>query len=139
MLGGCGLDGITPHVLRHSFANIANDLGFTETTVAALLGHAKGSVTDRYIPTMDAALIAAADTVAGYVPGLLDGAHYKLTAYAVDHASRKHALAIAAGEIRPNSAAWDARWETFLCPFQICPSPARSPCSENKMTWERIA
>lgn len=61
ILGGCGLDDITPHILRHSFASIANDLGFTETTVAALLGHAKGSVTGRYIHTMDAVLIAAAD------------------------------------------------------------------------------
>jgi integrase len=29
-------------VLRHSFANMANDLGFTEITIAALLGHASG-------------------------------------------------------------------------------------------------
>jgi len=36
---------VTPHVLRHSFASIANDLGFTEITIAALIGHAKGSVT----------------------------------------------------------------------------------------------
>ena len=32
---------VTPHVLRHSFASIANDLGFTEVTIAALVGHAK--------------------------------------------------------------------------------------------------
>jgi integrase len=37
------LSDITPHVLRHSFASIANDLGFTEVTIAALVGHAKGS------------------------------------------------------------------------------------------------
>jgi len=30
---------VTPHVLRHSFASIANDLGFTEVTIAALVGH----------------------------------------------------------------------------------------------------
>lgn len=35
---------VTPHVLRHSFASIANDLGFTEVTIAALVGHSKGSV-----------------------------------------------------------------------------------------------
>jgi hypothetical protein len=29
---------VTPHVLRHSFASIANDLGFTEVTIAALVG-----------------------------------------------------------------------------------------------------
>jgi integrase len=39
------LSDVTPHVMRHSFASIANDLGFTEVTIAALVGHAKGSVT----------------------------------------------------------------------------------------------
>ena len=29
------LVGVTPHVLRHSFASLANDLGFTEITIAA--------------------------------------------------------------------------------------------------------
>ena len=38
------LSDVTPHVLRHSFASIANDLGFTEVTIAALVGHAKGSL-----------------------------------------------------------------------------------------------
>jgi integrase len=42
------LAGITPHVLRHSFASIGNDLGFTEATIAALVGHSRGSVTSRY-------------------------------------------------------------------------------------------
>jgi integrase len=39
------LSDVTQHVLRHSLASIANDLGFTEVTIAALVGHAKGSVT----------------------------------------------------------------------------------------------
>ena len=39
---------MTPHVLRHGFASIANDLGFTEVTIAALAGHAKRSVTSKY-------------------------------------------------------------------------------------------
>lgn len=47
------LAGVTPHVLRHSFASIANDLGFTEVTIAALVGHSKGSVTSKYIHTLD--------------------------------------------------------------------------------------
>jgi site-specific recombinase XerD len=67
------LSDITPHVLRHSFASIANDLGFTEVTIAALVGHAKGSVTSKYIHTLDTALIMAADTISGYIEGLLDG------------------------------------------------------------------
>ncbi|WP_316188727.1 site-specific integrase [Bradyrhizobium sp. SZCCHNS1054] len=87
------LSDVTPHVLRHSFASIANDLGFTEVTIAALVGHAKGSVTGRYIHTLDTALIMAADTITGYIQGLLDGTEFKQTAYALDRGSRKAALA----------------------------------------------
>ena len=87
------LSDVTPHVLRHSFASIANDLGFTEVTIAALVGHAKGSVTSKYIHTLDTALIMAADTIAGYIQGLLDGTEFKQTAYALDRDSRKAALA----------------------------------------------
>lgn len=83
---------ITPHILRHSFASVANDLGFTEITIAALVGHAKGSVTSNYIHTIDTALIMAADTIAGYIQGLLDGKAFKQTAYALDRDSRKAAL-----------------------------------------------
>jgi len=86
------LSGITPHVLRHSFASIANDLGFTEVTIAALLGHSRGTITSRYIHTVDTALIMAADTVAGYIQGLLDGVEFKRNSYAFDRASRQAAL-----------------------------------------------
>ena len=55
---------VTPHVLRHSFDSIANDLGFTEVTIAGLAGHTKGSVTSK---SLDTALVMAADTIAGYV------------------------------------------------------------------------
>lgn len=84
---------ITPHVLRHSFASIANDLGFTEVTIAALVGHSKGSVTSKYIHALDTALIMAADTISGYIHGLLKGVEFKQTAYALDRDSRKAALA----------------------------------------------
>jgi integrase len=87
------LSDVTPHVLRHSFASIANDLGFTEVTIAALVGHAKGSVTSKYIHTLDTALIMAADRISGYIQGLLDGIEFKQTAYALDRDSRKAALA----------------------------------------------
>ncbi len=86
------LPDVTPHVLRHSFASIANDLGFTEVTIAALVGHSKGSVTSKYIHTLDTALIMAADTISGYIQGLLDGIEFKQTAYALDRTSRKAAL-----------------------------------------------
>jgi integrase len=87
------LGDFTPHVLRHSFASIANDLGFTEITIAALVGHSKGSVTSKYIHTLDTALVMAADTIAGYIQGLLDGVEFKQTGYALDHEARKAALA----------------------------------------------
>lgn len=86
------LSDVTPHVLRHSFASMANDLGFTEITIAALLGHASSSITSRYIHTLDAALVVAADTVAGYIHALMDGSKLVLHSYPLDRKSRKAAL-----------------------------------------------
>ena len=83
---------VTPHVLRHSFASISNDLGFTEITIAALVGHSKGTVTSKYIHSLDAALIMAADTVSGYIDSLLNGLEFKQTSYALDKQSRETAL-----------------------------------------------
>jgi integrase len=63
----------SPHGLRHSFASVADDLGLSEPTIAALLGHAGGGVTRGYIHKLDAALLAAADKVAGRVANLMAG------------------------------------------------------------------
>jgi len=57
------LKGVTPHTLRHSFA----------TTIAALLGHSRGTMTSRYVHVVDATLLAAADRVAGAIAHALDG------------------------------------------------------------------
>jgi integrase len=84
---------VTPHILRHSFSSVANDLGFTEATIGALMGHSRGTVTGRYIHTVDSLLVMAADTVAGYILGLLDGKKFRQTTYALDRASREAALA----------------------------------------------
>jgi integrase len=67
-----GLKGVSPHVLRHTFASIAGELGFSELTISGLLGHASRSVTQRYIH-LDAALVLAADQVSRYIADLLDG------------------------------------------------------------------
>jgi site-specific recombinase XerD len=68
-----GLDKtITPHVLRHSFASLAGDLGLADSTIAGLLGHSRSSITSRYIH-LDKALIAAADIVAGETMRLMQG------------------------------------------------------------------
>lgn len=58
-----GLDGVTAHTLRHSFASTAGDLGYSESTIGAMLGHAGHSVTSRYIHHLDSVLSAAADRV----------------------------------------------------------------------------
>jgi integrase len=55
---------LTPHVFRHSFASLGADLGYSEPTIAALVGHKGRSVTSRYIHTADSVLLAAADAVA---------------------------------------------------------------------------
>jgi integrase len=86
------LVGVTPHVLRHSFSSIANDLGFTEATIGALMGHSRGTITGRYIHTVDSLLVMAADTVAGHIQGLLEGKKFRRTTYALDRASREAAL-----------------------------------------------
>jgi integrase len=61
------LVGVTPHTLRHSYASVAGDLGFTEFTIAALLGHSAGSVTSRYVHHLDSVLSSASDKVAAAV------------------------------------------------------------------------
>jgi integrase len=58
-----GLEGVTAHTLRHSFASTAGDLGFSDSTIGAMLGHAGSTVTSRYVHHLDAVLIAAADKV----------------------------------------------------------------------------
>jgi integrase len=55
---------ITPHVLRHSFASLAADLGYSDPTIAALVGHKGRTTTSRYTHAADAVLLAAADAVA---------------------------------------------------------------------------
>ncbi len=66
------LDDVTPHTLRHTFASVAGDLGFSELTIAALLGHAARGVTQRYVH-IDDPLKLAADRVAAEISDLLDG------------------------------------------------------------------
>ena len=43
-----GLEGVTLHVLRHSFAATAAEMGFSQLTIAGLLGHSVPGVTARY-------------------------------------------------------------------------------------------
>jgi integrase len=64
---------LTPHGLRHAFASVADDLGYTEATIGAMLGHSGGGTTRRYIHKLDPALIAAADRVSDHIAAALGG------------------------------------------------------------------
>jgi integrase len=56
---------ITPHVLRHSFVSLGNDLGYTEATIGMLVGHkGTGSTTSGYIHAADDVLLNVADRIA---------------------------------------------------------------------------
>ncbi len=68
-----GLDGVTVHVLRHSFAAVAAEMGFSELTIAGMLGHTVSGVTARYAHVPDSALVAAADRVSARIASALDG------------------------------------------------------------------
>ncbi|MBR1153743.1 site-specific integrase [Bradyrhizobium sp. JYMT SZCCT0428] len=68
-----GLSGVTVHVLRHSFAATAAEMGFSELTIAGLLGHSVPGITARYAHMPDSALVAAADRVAARIASALNG------------------------------------------------------------------
>lgn len=59
-----GFEDVTPHVLRHSFASVGADLGFSDSTIGAMLGHSGSGITSRYTHRLDSVLIAAADKIA---------------------------------------------------------------------------
>lgn len=62
---------VTPHVLRHSFASLAADMGYSELAIASMLGHKKHTTTSRYTHAADAVLLAAADAVAARTAELM--------------------------------------------------------------------
>jgi integrase len=68
------LSGVTIHVLRHSFAATAAEMGFSELTIAGLLGHSVPGITARYAHIPDRTLVAAADQVSARIVAALDGA-----------------------------------------------------------------
>jgi integrase len=48
-------------VVRSPYISLAADLGYSEPTIAALVGHKGQSITSRYIHSADAMFLAAAD------------------------------------------------------------------------------
>jgi hypothetical protein len=50
---------------------LGSDLGYSEVTIAALVGHKGHSMTSRYIHSADAVLLAAADAIADQTTALM--------------------------------------------------------------------
>jgi integrase len=67
------IEGVSLHTLRHTFASVAADLGYSELTIAGLLGHRGSSITARYAHVPDRALVSAADQVADVIARALRG------------------------------------------------------------------
>jgi integrase len=68
------LRGLTLHSLRHGFASVADDLGFSLPTIATMLGHAGGGgITRGYVHKLDSVILAAADRVADAIAALMTG------------------------------------------------------------------
>lgn len=65
------LKDVSLHTLRHSFASVALELGYSELTIGGLIGHTQHSVTSRYAHHVDRALVSAADRVSGRISELL--------------------------------------------------------------------
>ena len=87
------LEGVTPHVLRHTFASVAGELGYSELTIAGLLGHASGSATAGYVH-LDTALVSAADRASEVIAATLDG---KPTAQVIRIGRRQEVAAVLSG------------------------------------------
>jgi integrase len=62
MCAMAAIENVTPHTLRHTFASVAGDLGFSELIIAALLGHSAQSVTQGYVHVDEALKVAVART-----------------------------------------------------------------------------
>ena len=67
------LKNATPHVLRHTFASVASELGYSDGTIAGLLGHKGRGTTSRYVHRPDQALAFAADAVSAEIGRHLRG------------------------------------------------------------------
>lgn len=78
LMEAAGLEGVTAHTLRHSYASVAGDLGFAEIMIGATIGQASGSVTSRYVHHLDAVLIAAADKVTRAIHAQMTGEEAKV-------------------------------------------------------------
>jgi integrase len=71
IMARAGLDDVSAHTFRHSYASVAGNLHYSDSTIETLLGHTAGTVTSKYIHRLDSVLIAAADKVARTIHGYM--------------------------------------------------------------------
>jgi integrase len=64
---------VTPNVLRHSFTSLGADLGYSDITIGAIVGHKGRTITSRYIHSADSVLLSAADAIADQTAALMSG------------------------------------------------------------------
>ena len=64
---------VTPNVLRHSFTSLGADMGYSDVTIGAIVGHKGRTTTSRYIHSADAVLLSATDLIADQVAALMSG------------------------------------------------------------------
>jgi integrase len=64
---------VTPNVLRHSFTSLGADLGYSDITIGAIVGHKGRTITSRYIHSADAVLLSVADAIADQTVALMSG------------------------------------------------------------------
>lgn len=73
IFAAAGLISVTPHTLRHTFASVASGLGYSDGTIAGLLGHKGRGVTSRYVHRPDQALASAAEEISADIARQLAG------------------------------------------------------------------
>jgi len=78
LIAKAGLTGVTAHVLRHSYGSVGGDIGYSESTIGAMMGHKGRTVTSLYIHHLDTVLIAAADRVARTIESQMTGQSAKV-------------------------------------------------------------
>jgi hypothetical protein len=64
---------LTSEEIERLQAEIAAGMGYSELTIAGLLGHRLSGITVRYAHVPDAALVAAADRVSARIDAALEG------------------------------------------------------------------
>jgi integrase len=64
---------VTPNVLRHSFISLGADLGYSDITIGAIVGHKGRTITSRYIHSADSVLLSAADAISEQTAALMNG------------------------------------------------------------------